>query len=244
MKIPAWQVFALAGAIVFGTLQIAQANSSSSTLTACVKKSGGSMRLVANNAKCTTAERKVTWNSRGVAGPQGPQGVAGPAGGSAVNSVLLSAGDFFPHGVDADESVALDTHLINQQRYPAWLLPDSRQDRTTISTSVPVPAQWRSATSITVTVYYSTSVGGGTVAAGLEYAGSVADSTLRQSWQDQAAFNSQPTGSHVIVERSVTLPLLGNSDFVQIGFLRNNMPDTDTNNGNLYFYGMRLTPNF
>lgn len=88
------------------------------TVTACVKKSTGSVRIITGKLKCTKTERLVTWTSTsdsligpagatgatgatgadGAAGPQGPQGIqgisgaAGPAGPSGVSKALIATG--------------------------------------------------------------------------------------------------------------------------------------------------------
>ncbi len=56
-----------------------------STLFACVKKEGGSMRLVSQRAKCTKSERKVSWSTTGPAGKNGAGGANGAAGGNGKN---------------------------------------------------------------------------------------------------------------------------------------------------------------
>lgn len=56
-----------------------------STLYACVKKEGGSMRLVSQRAKCTKSERKVSWSTTGPAGKDGAGGAAGKNGSNGAN---------------------------------------------------------------------------------------------------------------------------------------------------------------
>ncbi len=55
------------------------------TLYACVKKQGGSMRLVSQRAKCAKSERKVSWSTTGPAGRNGASGVNGAAGKNGAN---------------------------------------------------------------------------------------------------------------------------------------------------------------
>jgi hypothetical protein len=56
-----------------------------STLYACVKKEGGSMRLVSQRAKCTKSERKVSWNTTGPVGKNGANGANGGSGANGKN---------------------------------------------------------------------------------------------------------------------------------------------------------------
>lgn len=56
------------------------------TLFACVKKEGGSMRLVGEKTKChRRSERKVSWNTSGPAGRNGANGKNGANGSSGAN---------------------------------------------------------------------------------------------------------------------------------------------------------------
>jgi hypothetical protein len=55
------------------------------TLYACVKKEGGSMRLVGQRAKCTKSERKVSWSTTGPAGRNGADGKNGTNGAAGAN---------------------------------------------------------------------------------------------------------------------------------------------------------------
>jgi hypothetical protein len=46
-----------------------------STIYACVRKGGGSVRVVSRHARCRRGETKLSWNSQG---PERPLGPAGP----------------------------------------------------------------------------------------------------------------------------------------------------------------------
>jgi hypothetical protein len=50
------------------------------TLFACVKKEGGSTRIVSRSTKCSKSERKVSWNTSGPAGKNGANGANGTNG--------------------------------------------------------------------------------------------------------------------------------------------------------------------
>jgi hypothetical protein len=72
----------LAGASLLLTLSFAAApQADAATLYACVKKEGGSMRLVGENTRCRRrSERKVSWNTNGPAGKNGANGKSGANG--------------------------------------------------------------------------------------------------------------------------------------------------------------------
>jgi hypothetical protein len=55
------------------------------TLYACVKKHGGSMRLVGQGTKCRRSERKVSWSTTGPAGENGNNGANGANGAPGKN---------------------------------------------------------------------------------------------------------------------------------------------------------------
>jgi len=54
--------------------------SGGSTVSACVKKKGGSIRIVSARARCRKGEKSLSWNAIGPAGRQGPRGFAGARG--------------------------------------------------------------------------------------------------------------------------------------------------------------------
>lgn len=58
----------------------------SSLIHACVKKRGGTMRMVNPSTRCAGNERAIDWNSVGLTGAIGPQGATGPQGPSDVYS--------------------------------------------------------------------------------------------------------------------------------------------------------------
>ena len=77
----------LAGVCLLLTLALAAApQANAATLFACVKKEGGSMRLVGEKTKChRRSERKVSWNTNGPAGKNGTNGAAGKNGANGTN---------------------------------------------------------------------------------------------------------------------------------------------------------------
>ncbi len=61
------------------------------TLYACVKKEGGSMRLVGEKTKChRRSERKVSWNTIGPGGKNGANGANGANGTNGTNGTNLT----------------------------------------------------------------------------------------------------------------------------------------------------------
>jgi hypothetical protein len=51
-----------------------------STISSCVKKKGGSIRIVHTSTRCRRNESKLAWNAIGPVGPRGPRGLTGARG--------------------------------------------------------------------------------------------------------------------------------------------------------------------
>ena len=68
------------------------------TVTACVKKSNGSVRIIAGKMKCTKTERLVTWTSTSdnLIGPAGPSGATGSVGATGATGLDGATG---PQGI-------------------------------------------------------------------------------------------------------------------------------------------------
>lgn len=78
----------LLGAIGASLLLIAlatAARASASTIYACEKKKGGSIRIVSEKAKCKKSEKKLSWNVQGPAGKNGLNGKDGTNGKNGEN---------------------------------------------------------------------------------------------------------------------------------------------------------------
>lgn len=73
-------VAVVGAALVGGTVSQAVTAPATSTLTACVTKNTGAMRLVTGAGTCRGAERAVTWNIQGAQGVPGTPGAVGPPG--------------------------------------------------------------------------------------------------------------------------------------------------------------------
>jgi hypothetical protein len=77
-----------AGAGVTGALLAALAvapSANAATYYACVKKKGGSIRIVSRTTKCKTSERKISFNSQGPPGRNGLNGRNGKNGANGKN---------------------------------------------------------------------------------------------------------------------------------------------------------------
>jgi hypothetical protein len=77
-------LLAAAGALLTAVFAAAPP-ADAATLYACVKKEGGSMRFVSAATKCRKSERKLSWNTRGPAGPRGSNGASGTNGKNGTN---------------------------------------------------------------------------------------------------------------------------------------------------------------
>jgi hypothetical protein len=70
------------------------------TLYACVKKEGGSMRLVSQRTKCNSkSERKVSWSTTGPAGRNGANGINGANGAAGKDGVAGKDGKEGKEGI-------------------------------------------------------------------------------------------------------------------------------------------------
>lgn len=66
--------------VLAGTGVASAATTADGVIYACAAKSTGTVRIVARTTKCTSKERRLSWNERGPAGPQGERGSDGPKG--------------------------------------------------------------------------------------------------------------------------------------------------------------------
>jgi hypothetical protein len=63
-----------------GAIAATSLTSGDGTITACVAKKSGAVRVVAAGKKCPKGTRKLTWNQAGKPGPQGQPGAPGEPG--------------------------------------------------------------------------------------------------------------------------------------------------------------------
>ena len=80
--------------IVLGAslLSVGVSNAAGATIKACAKKSGGAMRLIDSNKKCSKNERTLTWGTQGNTGETGGTGSAGAAGTVGANGAAGTTG--------------------------------------------------------------------------------------------------------------------------------------------------------
>jgi hypothetical protein len=78
-----------------------------STISSCVKKKGGSIRIVRASTRCRRNERKLAWNT---IGPAGPRGLRGFTGGRGATGATGSAGAAGAAGVNGAANGFVDTN--------------------------------------------------------------------------------------------------------------------------------------
>jgi hypothetical protein len=88
-----WPI-AVVALLALGIASVASvaAVSGSSTVSACVKKKGGSIRIVRASTRCRRSERGLSWNTIGPAGPRGLRGFTGARGPSGATGAAGAAG--------------------------------------------------------------------------------------------------------------------------------------------------------
>src|SRR2546430_8938731 len=73
-------VFTVGALIALGGIAYATIPDVSGLISACYSSTSGALRVIDSAAKCSAAERALSWNQTGPAGAQGPQGLKGDAG--------------------------------------------------------------------------------------------------------------------------------------------------------------------
>jgi hypothetical protein len=107
-----------AGIAIVGALLAALAVASSAHATtyyACVKKKGGSIRLVSRGARCKRSERKISFSSQGAPGNKGSTGSRGPTGKNGNNGTNGATGftNTLPVGATEKGTWATQIHAAN-----------------------------------------------------------------------------------------------------------------------------------
>ena len=74
-------VFTVGALIALGGIAYATIPDVSGLISACYSSTSGALRVIDSAAKCSAAERAISWNQTGPAGAQGAQGLKGDTGG-------------------------------------------------------------------------------------------------------------------------------------------------------------------
>jgi hypothetical protein len=106
--------------IVLGAslLSVGVSNAAGATIKACAKKSGGAMRLIDSNKKCSKNERTLTWGTQGATGATGANGAAGTAGTNGAAGGTGAAGSAGATGASGISYATFTTNAIGE-------MPDS-----------------------------------------------------------------------------------------------------------------------
>lgn len=101
------KTFGSLAALALATLATAPlpAAAAGSTLSACVGKATGVMRLTDAGTGCRSGEQLVTWNTEGPQGAPGPQGPAGTQ--TLINAVVNHDGSLAAAGVPAGATLTV-----------------------------------------------------------------------------------------------------------------------------------------
>lgn len=83
----------LPAGLVLGTALSFGQGSSSATVTGCVKKKTGALRVLKAGQRCTRGETRLRWNQRGPRGPAGAAGAPGAAGSKGPAGAKGETGD-------------------------------------------------------------------------------------------------------------------------------------------------------
>ena len=87
----------------------AMQQSRSSTITVCLDKEAGTVRVVKASATCKAGEKKLSWNRRG------PQGVAGPMGETGAQGEAGPQGEVGPSGLQGTDGAQGPRGLQGEQ---------------------------------------------------------------------------------------------------------------------------------
>jgi hypothetical protein len=74
-------------AALAAALLLAPAGASAATIKACANKKTGAVRLISGKKKCKKTEKKISWNTKGVAGANGANGTNGTNGTNGANGL-------------------------------------------------------------------------------------------------------------------------------------------------------------
>src|SRR5438309_694827 len=85
-------VFTVGALIALGGIAYATIPDLSGLISACYSSTSGALRVIDSAAKCSAAERALSWNQTGPAGAQGPQGLKGDTGAAGAQGLKGDTG--------------------------------------------------------------------------------------------------------------------------------------------------------
>lgn len=134
-------------------------SSHAETLTACVNKKSGVMRMLVKGNCKSKSESKVTWNIQGEPGTPGVSGADGLPGasGASTTSLWFSPMDLLASrsGVNSDTSSLTSLGLTTNFLHAETLKLAMGKERVVLKA---VPKGWDKATTLTIRVYWVTDV--------------------------------------------------------------------------------------
>jgi hypothetical protein len=91
-------VVLVAAAVVVGGAAVAMGTDEPEQIHACIKSTGGQLRVVEADQECLSSEQPLVWNVEGPQGEQGPVGPAGPQGEPGTDGAAGAPGPAGPAG--------------------------------------------------------------------------------------------------------------------------------------------------
>ena len=102
-------VFTVGALIALGGIAYATIPDVSGLISACYSSTSGALRVIDSAAKCSAAERALSWNQTGPAGAQGPQGLKGDTGAVGAQGPQGAKGDTGATGAQGPQGLKGDT---------------------------------------------------------------------------------------------------------------------------------------
>lgn len=257
--------------MMVSSMTATQAIPAQSTYYACVKKTSGAMKMVSASKKCTKKEKKISWNTSGVQGPQGPTGIQGASGiqgsqgPSGINGLPGADGQDGLPGADGQDggyevfvtaadfatyffSTTTKLEQLNFDGAPrlVWTLPAESSyggGPDLIWASFARPQSWDGATSAKITLYWIAENASGAVnLLGWGGALSVGDPVdLTNTSAGNGGFEGTPTANVLSATESQIL-LDPSSELIDVSFMRSYSGNTNT--GKIRFLGAKVEPVF
>jgi len=99
-------VFTVGALIALGGIAYATIPDVSGLISACYSSTSGALRVIDSAAKCSAAERALSWNQTGPAGAQGAQGLKGDTGAAGAQGLKGDTGAAGAQGLKGDTGAA------------------------------------------------------------------------------------------------------------------------------------------